>query len=164
MGLPVSRRCTPSANIIRCCRFSSIKFGWVNGSSSVDFSVDRDIQFHGVYLFGGRKSSSSVSLTLDDYFAEGLLASTEGTFLSKRHKSGEYYGFDVLFEAPIFLKRDTTYFLGAHISGPESWYGTQGQTTGVTFNLKDSEDSEFSLDGTDTTEGQINELIFSLVT
>ena len=164
VGLPVSRRCTPSANIIRCCRFSSIKFGWVNGSSSIDFSVDRDIQFHGVYLFGGRKSFYSVSLTLDDYFAEGPLASTEGTFSSKRHKSGEYYGFDVLFEAPIVLKRDTIYFLGAHISGPESWYGTQGQITlfesGVTFNLKDL---EFSLDGTDTTEGQINELIFSLV-
>lgn len=165
VGLPVARRCTPSVNVIRCCRFGSIKFGWVNGSSSIDFTVDRDIQFHGVYLFGGRNSSYSVSLTLDDYFAEGLLASTKGTFLSKRHKSGEYYGFDVLFEAPIVLKRDIAYYLGAHISGPESWYGTKGHITlfesGVTFNLKDS---EFSLDGTDTTEGQFNELIFSLVT
>ena len=53
VGFPVSKRSGLSGKIRRCCRFGSgTDTGWNNRTSRLCFSVDRDILFHGVYLFG----------------------------------------------------------------------------------------------------------------
>ena len=62
---PVTKRSTPLSNLIlRCCRFDSMKSGWSNGFSRLTFSVDHDILFRGVYLFGSKDKMYSVKLTL----------------------------------------------------------------------------------------------------
>ena len=157
---PVTRR--RGTFPIRCYRFNSVKFGWSNeyGTSCISFSVDRDVLFHGVYLFGSEDKGYSVALSLISN--EGLLGFTDGTFLSTPHTSGRYYGFDVMFKKPVLLKKSDTYCLECRISGPVSWFGTRGRLAlrcaGVTFILKDP---LFSADGTDTTRGQFNQFIFS---
>ena len=74
---------------------------------------------------------------------------------------GEHYGFDVLFEESVSLKKGVTYSLKADITGPDSWYGTQALPThqcyGVTFTLYTPSEGR-----TGTSRGQFNEFIFSL--
>ena len=160
LGFPVTRR--SGTFPIRCYRFNSVKFGWsnVHETSCISFCLDRNILFHGVYLFGSEDSHYSVTLSLVSN--QGILASADGIFVSMHHTPGDYYGFDVLFKNPVDLCQGVTYCLKAHIYGPKSWFGFQGRPTlrcaGVTFTLKDP---LFSADGTDTTRGQFNEFIFS---
>ena len=90
-----------------------------------------------------------------------IISFSEGTFSSVPHSSGEYYGFDVLLQEPIHLEKAIIYCLKARITGPHSWYGTQGNSSvkcsDVTFTLKDKTSG-----GTNTKQGQFNEFIFSL--
>ena len=97
-----------------------------------------------------------VTLVLRDDLYGSILASSEGAFSSIRHTTSRYYGFDVLLNEPIFLRKGVVYCLEAFISGrpgPKSWYGIQGnrtvQCSGMTFTF-------FSAN-----EGQFGELIFS---
>ena len=148
----VITRCGPSLRADRLCRFPSAKYGWI-GFERVHFSVDSDIRFHGVYLFGKEDSSHSVGLTLEKTEEKNILSSTEGKFLSLRHESGDYFGFDVLFQESAFLRKDIVYCIQAVINGPKTWYGINGnrevQRSGVTFTFY-------------ATEGQFSEFIFSL--
>ena len=131
VGFPVAKRSGPRSNLKRCCRFSSLNFGWTNnGINNISFSVDRDIFFHGVYLFGSQGSDYSVTLKLENDLDGVGLASAEGTFSSERHWSIECYGFDVLFTEPVLLRfKRGVYVLDCDISGPKSWYGTHGNPT-----------------------------------
>ena len=164
---PVTKRSTPLSNLIlRCCRFDSMKSGWSNGFSRLTFSVDHDILFRGVYLFGSKDKMYSVKLTLkvasDATKMVHVSSLAEGKFSSLLHKSVEFYGFDVLFAEPIPLKKGKECYLGADISGLKSWYGTSGKRTvqcsHVTFTFKKSS----SLSGTNSHQGQFCEFIFSL--
>ena len=166
VGFPVTERSGPLSRIIRCCRFGSVKFGWTNVTSSILFSVDHHILFHGVHLFGSEGNSYSVTLTISYDSNGGILTSAEGVFLTEPHWSGEYMynGFDVLLKEPVGLEEDVTYCLEARITGPKSWYGIQGsssvQCSEVTFTFKDKKGS--SISGTNINQGQFGELIFSL--
>jgi len=139
----------------RCCKYRSVMFGWINNGrkSSLSFSADHDIRCHGVYLFGSEDNDYSVTLVLRDDLYGSILASSGGAFSSIRHTTSRYYGFDVLLNEPIFLRKGVVYCLEAFISGPKSWYGIQGnrtvQCSGMTFTF-------FSAN-----EGQFGELIFS---
>ena len=166
VGFPVTKRCGPSSNVLRCSRFGSVKYGWSNVKSAICFTVDRDILFHGTCLFGGKDKSYSVNLTLNS--TDGIffypVDSVGGTFPSVPSTSGEYYSFDVLFEKPVLLEEGLSHVLEAQfIPGSTSWYGTNGESTlrssCVTFVLGDT---SFSVDGTNTRKGQFSELIFSL--
>ena len=78
----------------------------------------------------------------------------------------EYYGFDVLFAKPIPLlkKRVHSVTCKAAITGPRSWYGTDGHHTrhcsGVTFTFKQEFEPSESTIG--IIRGQFHEFIFSL--
>ena len=169
VGFPVTRRSGTTVELIRCCRFGSATFGWNNEDSSIVFSVDRDILLHGVYLFGSTPDNSySVTLTIYSRFGVSL-AYTEGTFSSQLHASESYYGFDVLFKEPILLKKGELYHLNACMSGPKTFYGTQGQQSihcsGVTFSLLTGISAlSVHFRGVNSArQGQFNEFIFSLI-
>ena len=157
---------------MRCRRFTcnSVKFGWKNKMSAqfLRFSVDRDILFHGVNLFGSKNHTYSVSLTLSTGFGFRwkTCSSKEGTFCSLSNSSGEFYGFDVLFAEPIPLAKGEVYNLAATVTGPESWYGTQGHRTSrfcaVSFTMKDIAFLSGDLERTSPERGQFNEFIFSI--
>ena len=154
VGFPESERSGPS-KIKRCCRSSLVNFGYTGQMETCrSFSVDRDILFHGVYLFGSKDKKYSVCLTLRRLTGNVTVAYTGGIFSSEPHTTGEYYGFDVLFKEPTLLRKGVVYSLEAISLGPKSWYGAQGdrpvQCSGVTFKFYD------------TYHGVLNEFIFSL--
>ena len=171
---PVFKRSGPShsQNAESCCRFtrSSMKFGWNNSESDTSclgISVDRDIIFHGVKLFGSRDNTYSVSLSLIKDLGGKVLASVDGVFSSPSCASGASdYDFVVTFKEPALLRKNDEYELECRISGPQSWYGTEGHQTicchGVTFFLKNTRVWYSSL-RTTTKQGQIKEFIYSLI-
>ena len=169
VGFPASKRSGPFSELMRCPRFTWCSHGWKNEQKQLlCFSVDRDILFHGVNLFGSKNNTYSVALTLSVYVRGfcTIYASTEGTFCSLPNSSGKFYAFDVPFEEPIPISKGEEYLLTAQVTGPESWYGTKGHQTskcsGVSFTMKDI--LMFSRDPKRTSpeRGQFNEFIFSI--
>ena len=164
-GFLMTKRSGPSSKLTRCRRFNSMQFGWknLNEQQCIRFSVDRDILFHGVNMFGSKGNTYSLNLRVCAVFSNVFGGSTTGTFPSVVDTSGTYYCFDVLFENPVPLKKDVTYLLAANVTGPDSWYGTQGHYThlcsGVTFTLGNHYLSNEAI--TNPTQGQFNEFIFS---
>ena len=173
LNFPVFKRSGPShsQNPESCCRFtrSSIKFGWNNSESDTSYlgiSVDRDIIFHGVKLFGSRDNRYSVSLSLIKDLNGKVLASVNGVFSSPSCATrASDYDFVVTFKEPVLLRKGDEYELESRISGPQSWYGTEGHQTischCVTFFLKDIRAWYSSRVRTNTTQGQIKEFIYS---
>ena len=90
------------------------------------------------------------------------VTSTNGTFSSLHNKSKNYWGFDVLFDTPVSIIKDTKYCLYAVISGPDSFVGRNGkshvESSGVTFTFGGS--PHVSKTGVKTE--QLPEIIFSL--
>ena len=174
LNFPVFKRSGPShsQNPESCCRFtrSSMKFGWNNSGTDKTYlgiSVDRDIIFHGVKLFGSRDNTYSVSLSLIKDLGGKVLASVDGVFSSPSCATGASdYDFVVTFKEPALLRKGDEYELECRISGPQSWYGTEGRQTicchGVTFFLKDTSVWYSSL-RTNSKQGQIKEFIYSLI-
>ena len=171
LNFPVFKRSGPSHSE-SCCRFtrSSMKFGWNNSESDkscLGISVDRDIIFHGVKLFGSRDNTYSVSLSLIKDLDGKVLASVDGVFSSPSCATeASDYDFVVTFKEPALLRKGDEYELECRISGPQSWYGTEGHQTicchGVTFSLKNTRVWYSSL-RTTTKQGQIKEFIYSLI-
>ena len=165
---PVTKR---SSKLIRFRRFDSVKFGWKNSCKTelgIDFKVDRDILFRGVNMFGSMGNNYLVTLRLcvftGEIYSDVVGGSTTGTFPSVVDVSGTCYCFDVLFKKPLPLKKGVRYCLGASVSGPDSWYGTQGRRTHFYCGVKLSLENCYSFYEdmmTVTMEGQFNELIFS---
>ena len=170
LGFPASQRSGPFGRFMRCARFTcnSVNFGWKNEQEQrLCFSVDRDILFHGVNLFGSKNNTYSVTLTLSHAWSCDIYGSTEGTFCSLPNSSGEFYAFDIPFEEPIPLSKGEMYELTAQVTGPESWYGIQGHRTskcsGVLFTMEDIyKKRPGDLERTDPERGQFNEFIFSI--
>ena len=75
-------------------------------------------------------------------------------------KSKNYWGFDVLFDTPVSIIKDTRYGFQAVRSGPDSFGGRNGKShvenSGVTFNFEDW------LGTTGVEQGQLPEIVFSL--
>ena len=85
----------------------------------------------------GNESNSDYSVTLEikKSLSISTLVSEEGTFpsqlLNRYSRGTKYYGFDVLFDSPANLKKNTKYEVEAVITGPPSWRGSNGVTTVV---------------------------------
>ncbi len=154
-------------SIHRCQRFESVDHGWgYKGKIDyLDFTVDKDIMLHGLCLFGSENNDYSVSLAIKKSSNNSAVVSKTGTFPSKllQYKSGNYYGFEVLFDSAVKLRKDTKYQIEALISGTNSWHGSNGVSSvvcsGVTFTLADNRNGG---NGTTTYNGQIPEILFSV--
>ena len=163
VGFPVSKRgaTMASSGLERCFRFGSVVPGWSNDTSRLIFSVNKNILLHGVYLFGG-EGSYLYLLNLMIYHLpdDALVASTKGIFASLPNKSRNYWGFDVLLDAPVSIMKSIRYGIIAEIGGPDSFGGWNGnshvESSGVTFKFKDW----FGTTGVE--QGQLPEIIFSL--
>ena len=133
----------------------------------LDLTVDKDIILHGLCLCGSENKNYTVTLEIKNASNHLCLASKSGIFPSKRlqYKSNNYHGFEVLFDPPINLKKNTKYRIEALISGPMSVKGEGGSSAvvcnGVTFTFSDCL-SEPSSNGTSLREGQFPELMFSV--
>ena len=156
-------------DIQRCCRFgSTLALNWVYNHGKADaisFSVDKDIVFHGVSLFGKEVTTYSVELHVTDSCTKSIFASKTGRCSSEllQGKVFGYHGYRVLFDKKVILKKNTKYDIRAKISGSPSIRGKHGvssvQCSGVTFTFMDS---DYSNNGTGVYSGQLPELLFSL--
>jgi len=97
-----------------------------------------------------------VKLQVKNTSNNSAVASKTGTFTSKRLEHSYYYGYEVLFDSPADLKKNTRYEIEARISGPDSRVGVAGlktvQRSGVTFTFLTNEN-----------EGQFPEFLFSVL-
>ena len=99
-----------------CC--SCLSSDWY----SCDFSVDKDIKLHGVFLFGSENSSHSIDVTInmiEDTNKKQVMLANSGKFSSSslRCKAGPYHGFEVMFDRGVVLVKNTLYCVQAKVTG-----------------------------------------------
>ena len=164
VGFPETKR---SGIIHRCGRFASVsESGWNYGGAKdyLVFSVDKDIIFHGLCLFGSENNDYTVTLEVKDASDDSTVVSKTGIFFSGllQYKSSNYYGFEVLFDSAVKLKRNMRYQIEALISGAMSWKGSSGmnpvQSSNVLFTFSSC---GISGNGTIQLHGQFPEFMFS---
>ena len=142
---------------------------WYDGANywdEIEFRVNKDINFHGLCLFGSENNTYTIiKLEIKDSSNNSMIESVTGTYSSDLLKceNYDYYGFEVLFISPANLKKNCRYKIRLFMTGPNSGKGCKGletvkvSGTGVTFTFLPVNQS---LDG--VTEGQFAELLFSL--
>lgn len=156
----------------RCCRFKSVvlETGLMYGSYHSDylyFSVNRDIVLYGICLFGSENRKYQATVTVRKA-SNGLFKATKiGKYSSipmeLEEEEGSFYAFDVLFDKPVSLKKNTWYYVKAAMSGPIIWHGKGGVKSihcpGVQFSFKDHPKNNKR---TNIADGQFPQFLFSL--
>ena len=141
-------------SLLQCCRFKSFhkdcyhSFSYDPDDQSFDLSVDKDVMLHGVSLFGNDGGEYAATVRIlelidtDDICDKVILAVKTGTFKSGIQESSysSYYGFDVLFDHAVALKKGGRYITDApEIVGPDFCIGDEGidkgSSSGVTFSF-----------------------------
>ncbi|XP_015759194.1 PREDICTED: BTB/POZ domain-containing protein 6-like [Acropora digitifera] len=170
VGFPATSRTGVSTKQIdTLCRFGTLDFNsWGYGGSSdfLVFSVNKEISLHGLCLYGSNNNRYSVDLKIMNPVEMTTLVQMTGTFKSKfiYHGKSPYYGFEINFDKPVRVKKNSKCEIEAKLSGPPSCSGTSGllevETSGVKFTFYDS--THFpSSNGTSVLIGQFPELLFS---
>ena len=160
-----------SGVIHRCGRFRTISTtdGWQYDDVQKDligFAVNKDIALHGLCLFGSKNNNYTVTLEVKDTSNNLTLVSKSGAYSSEvlqlYTNSDSYYGFEVLFDSLVFLKKNCRYQIEALITGPASTFGYHGfgtvKVSGVTFTFSTPESSG----RTTATRGQFSEFLISV--
>ena len=166
MGILGSKRSGCGRKMRRCRRFNSVNScRYVFPADVINFSVDREIWLHGLCLFGSKNCSYSLDLEIHEPNSETILASKRDKISSELLSSGfgSYYGFEVLFDVPVALEKNTIYCVKAKVTGPCTMYGNLGidsvSCSDVRFNFFNSEYSESA---SNVSCGQFPELLFSI--
>ena len=166
VGFPETRR---SGVFQRCGRFQLVGdlSPWNYNSGCKDrlyLTVDQDIILYGLCLCGSERNDYNVTLEIKHASNNLCLVSRSGTFHSKplQYKSNKYHGFEVLFDSPVNLEKNTKYQIEALVSGPTSGKGETGSSTvhcdGVTFTFSNC--TPGSSNGTCSAFGQFPEFLF----
>ena len=152
------------------CRFDAVvDYGWFYGpgkKDSIVFSVDQTIILYGIFFCGNQNEKYSLHLKVTDLSCSSVVGNRIGCFPSQNlpYKSSSYWGFEVLFDAPIMIENSTRYSVEATISGNFSWRGLGGEKTiqcsGVCFNFENSGQSD---NGTSVEKGQFPGFLFSIL-
>ena len=156
----------------RCCRFSSVVLETGNlphrlyHQDCLYFAVDREVVLHGVSMFGSQSRKYQVTVTLRDSTNNSIMATKSGkcssVFMELMEGSGTFYGFDIIFDNPLLLKKGVLYYVKAAMSGPIIWHGSSGvnsiQCPGVKFSFKNHKKNL----KTNIKEGQFPHFLFSL--
>ena len=161
----------------RRCRFGSVEhpgfpgrsYPYVDGRKDcLIFYVDKDISLIGIALLGSENNRYSVHLEIrcvDE--REFLCNSTSGKFSSVliKSESVSYYGFKILFDSPVVIKKGVLYRIKASISGANSCIGQSGKLSvlcsGITFHFESSIAIVRSK-RTNARQGQFSEFLFTV--
>ena len=166
-----ARAFSSRGDLLRLRRFTGggyadgTKWSYDFGSpDSLLFEVDKDIALHGVRLFGKDDNYYSVTLEVIEESDKFSLLSKTGNFTSEpvHDNVGDYEGFEILFDSPVDIEKNTKYRLKALISGPPTWKGQtrfkQTGCSGVQFTFFKAEGGN---DGTNHKKGQFPEFLFT---
>ena len=172
VGFPATSRTGVSTKQIGTwCRFEVVDYSaWGYGGLSdfLVFSVNKDISLHGLCLFGSDNNFYSVDLKIMNPVEMSTLVRKTGKFKSKLiyYEESSYYGFEVNFDKPVRVKKNSSYEIEAKLSGPPSCRGSSGpglhevEISGVKFTFNDS--THFpSSNRTSVAGGQFPQLLFS---
>ena len=118
---PVFRTCDRFNNVEECLRWS----GYEKRKDSLIFTVNNNIKLHGMCLFGRMNNDYHVKLVIKDLHSHSTVKTKTGSFRSQQMecKFGIYFGFEILFDTPLDVKKNTDYQIEAVISGPSSGEG-----------------------------------------
>ncbi|XP_078344856.1 BTB/POZ domain-containing protein 6-B-like [Oculina patagonica] len=172
IGFPEKRRVGTG---LICFRFDDVDYisvdeddGWEYDSDvkeCIDFQVDKYIDLYGVRMLGSENNDYTVILKIRDTELNRLVASKSGKFSSVRMQTGlvRYYGFDILFDSPIVVRKDARYCVKAIIDGPDSCFGFDGcglvqSDGGVTFTFLDCKEKDCG--PTDVERGQFAAFLY----
>ena len=119
-------------------------WGYRGKSDRIYFTVNKDIHLIGVEHFGRERGTYIVKTHLIDTVSGSCVASKSGVYSSeeKHQEVTNYYGFTVLFDDTVPIKKNNCYEVVSLVSGNPSWSGNEGKSTvecfGVTFTFNDS--------------------------
>ena len=168
---PMDKRTGLKELFQRCCRFGSVDqsgSGYPYLPDKRDcllFEVNKDISLLGATLCGSRNCSYSVTIGIKNLDDAEYLNSKSGIYSSVlfRRESVSYYGFNILFDHPVVIKRNVVYRIEASISGANSCFVKNGAKSvvcsGVRFYFKTSSESS---NGAQVGQGQFPEFLFTV--
>ncbi|XP_068697137.1 BTB/POZ domain-containing protein 6-like [Montipora foliosa] len=170
VGFPETKRSGLSPVFHTCDRFNKVerRQGWNYGSGAKDcliFRVNNNIKLHGMCLFGSMNNDYYVKLVIKDLHTHFTVKTKTDSFRSQEMecKVGIYFGFEIVFDTPLDVKKNTDYQIEAEMSGPSSGNGENGlsvlDVSGVQFTFK--ENAEYD-NGTCPSRGQFPRFVFSL--
>ena len=138
-------------------------YGGVN-KDALNLTVSKPVMLQGVQHFGIKGGKYTVSLEVKDTINGFSLVKQTGTYSSEKGETNVYYGFDVMFDHPVWLERDKTYEIVSLINGPPSWSVINAKKSdevqGIQFSFSSSAASG---NGTNVNSGQFPALIFSTI-
>ena len=153
---------------VACCRFENLdnddsSYSYFSGKQDcLIFTVDKNISLLGVTLCGSKNNEYTVTISIKK--PHGVyLNSVSGKFPSVliEEELHSFYGFRILFDAPVVIKRGLRYHIKASVSGANSCFGRNGQKFVTCSGIKVSfEDSSVNNIGTGVAHGQFPELLF----
>ena len=168
--LPFSQAERIHSKFHRCQRFKEFKSpddNWHYNSSTKDsiaFTVNKPIKLHGVQLFGSEGGEYTIEAEVKDTTSGSSVMKKSGSYSCIKLETDNYYGFDVLFDKPVYLVEGRVYEVEALIRGPTSWYGAAGQTDVECEEVKFKfMDAKFSPNSTSVVGGQLPVFVFSNV-
>ena len=170
VGFPETKRSGPVSPVFPTCdRFNNIiespSWSYSRLKDYVIFNVNNDIKLHGVCIFGSVNNDYHVELVIKDLHTNSTVITKTDSFRSQQmeYKVGIYFGFEIVFDTPLDVKKNTDYQIEAKISGPYSDKGENGlslvDVSGVQFTFKRSAQSG---NGTCPSTGQFPRFVFSL--
>ena len=115
--------------------------------------------------FGLRGGTYTVRTQLIDTVSGSCVANISGVYCSeeKHQEITKYYGFTVLFDDAVPIKKNNCYEVVSLVNGLSSWYGDKGKRSvecfGVNFSFCDSEE-ETDNNCTGVDMGQFPALLF----
>ncbi|XP_068754676.1 BTB/POZ domain-containing protein 6-like [Montipora capricornis] len=170
VGFPETKRSSLSP-VFRgtCDRFNLVNRGrcrdYRGKKECLTFSVNNNIKLHGMCLFGSINNDYHVELVIKDLDSHLTVKTKTDSFRSQQmdYNFDTYFGFEIVFDTPLDVKKNTDYKIEALISGPTSGQGSFGlslvDVSGVQFTFKESTQNG---NGTSPSIGQFPRFVFSL--
>ena len=165
VGFPVKKRLL---HAFACCRFENLdnddsSYSYFSGKKDcLVFKVDKNISLLGITLCGSKNNEYSVTIRvkeLHDKYLDSVSGKFPSVFIEEELHS--FYGFRILFDDPIVIKKGIRHRIEASIFGANSCFGRNGQKivacSGIEFSFADSSEDR---NGTGVAQGQFPELLF----
>ena len=157
-----------ASKFYECHRFAKFlppdkKWNYYTTADCIYFAVNKPIKLHRVRHFGSRGGEYTVNSDVKDATSFSCLVEQSGSYTSEKDETYGYFGFDVWFDSPVYLKENKEYILVSFIKGPKSWYGEGGKaivdSAGVQFAFRRG--TFGSCNGTNEEQGQFPTFFFS---
>ena len=150
----------------RCYRFAVVNpprvssGPWVHhgiNPYTLKLTVNKPVMLYGVQHFGSEGGQYTVSLEVKDARSGCSLVQQSVSCSSVKDEKHAFYGFDVMFDCPVFLEQNRVYKIVSIAKGPVSWYGENREESDDFQGIRFS----FDFSGTTTNRGLLPAFLVS---